>query len=253
MVSLGMKKTFIYALKDPVTGLIRYIGKSDAPKKRLCRHLNGAKTGEKCHRSDWLRYLQSKNQKPLIEIVDEVPESEWQSWEVAYIQFFKDSGCDLTNATPGGEAGPVMLGEKNHNFGKKMTPEKRAVMIRYGKDNSNFGRTGAKHPMFGKTGALHPMFGHEHTPEAKEKIKAARATQVLTAERNAKISLTGLGKKRSNNKSGFVGVAWHKAASKWAAEIKIFSKKTYLGLFSNLEDAVFVRALAEDRIRNSLV
>jgi hypothetical protein len=42
---------------------------------------------------------------------------------------------------------------------------------------------------------------------------------------------------RSNNRSGFKGVHWHKAAKKWSAEIWVNSMKNYIGLFLSAEDA----------------
>lgn len=42
----------------------------------------------------------------------------------------------------------------------------------------------------------------------------------------------------SANKSGHRGVYWSRAAGKWAVQINIHKKPTYLGLFSRLTDAV---------------
>lgn len=42
---------------------------------------------------------------------------------------------------------------------------------------------------------------------------------------------------QSNNTSGVKGVYWHKPAGKWLAQIGFMRRKTYLGLFGNLEDA----------------
>jgi len=49
-----MKNTFIYALKDPITLEIRYIGKSNAPKERYTRHLREAKNKPNNHRLCWI-------------------------------------------------------------------------------------------------------------------------------------------------------------------------------------------------------
>ena len=51
---------------------------------------------------------------------------------------------------------------------------------------------------------------------------------------------------KSNNKSRYLGVYWHKAAQKWAAEIKLSGKKVYLGLFTTPELAheAYVQAKA---------
>jgi hypothetical protein len=48
--------------------------------------------------------------------------------------------------------------------------------------------------------------------------------------------------KKKNNKSGYVGVYWHKAASKWCATIRGKRGHIYLGLFTDPKEA----ALAYD-------
>lgn len=53
--------------------------------------------------------------------------------------------------------------------------------------------------------------------------------------------------KQKNNKSGVVGVGWHKTSGKWAAYIAVDNKQIHLGLFDNFEDAVKARKEAEDK------
>lgn len=48
--------------------------------------------------------------------------------------------------------------------------------------------------------------------------------------------------KYSTNSSGFTGVCWYKRTGKWAAYIKVSGKQIYLGMFTNIEDAVQARA-----------
>lgn len=50
---------------------------------------------------------------------------------------------------------------------------------------------------------------------------------------------------KKNNKSGFVGVNWHKGTSKWTAQIMINGKKIYLGVFNTPEEAATARARAK--------
>jgi hypothetical protein len=40
-----------------------------------------------------------------------------------------------------------------------------------------------------------------------------------------------------NNKSGYIGVRWHKQTSKWCAQIRIKGKAIHLGLFDTPEEA----------------
>ena len=49
--------------------------------------------------------------------------------------------------------------------------------------------------------------------------------------------------KNKNNTSGTVGVYWHKGRSKWVA--RIGKNSIYLGIFSNLQDAIEARKQAE--------
>lgn len=91
----------IYSLTDPITFQIRYIGKTKGELEfRLNSHL---KEKAKCHRFYWIQKLLKINQKPIIELIDVVPESEWQFWEKYWISQIKTWGFNLTNSTDGGD------------------------------------------------------------------------------------------------------------------------------------------------------
>ena len=47
------------------------------------------------------------------------------------------------------------------------------------------------------------------------------------------------------NKSGASGVRWKKAINKWVAEITVGGKKTHLGCFESVDDAIKARKFAE--------
>lgn len=125
-----MKTVFIYALKDPDTGQIRYIGKAENPARRLYFHLRH--TG-KNRKTNWIKNLRLGNISPVLVLVDEVSEEYWPQLECAYIQFYRECGCDLLNVTEGGDCGPMMRGERNPNFGKDFSSETRARMRDAGK------------------------------------------------------------------------------------------------------------------------
>lgn len=106
--------TFIYALKEPCSGIVRYIGKSDNVSNRVRAHLEEAKNSKKhSHRLHWLRGLISKEKVPQIEILEEVKKTEWSEREIYWIKWFRDIGCLLVNSTNGGEG----------NSGLKHSPE----------------------------------------------------------------------------------------------------------------------------------
>jgi len=62
--------SYIYGLVDPRTGQIRYIGRSEAPERRLSHHMSTARTGnDATPKADWLRELIAANTSPLVAIL----------------------------------------------------------------------------------------------------------------------------------------------------------------------------------------
>jgi group I intron endonuclease len=95
-------KTFIYILVDENNGP-RYVGKSDNPNKRLKDHIYESKRCDsKSHRVNWINSMLSKGLVPKVEIIDEVPNDEWEFWEGFWIDQFKQWGFSLTNGSIGG-------------------------------------------------------------------------------------------------------------------------------------------------------
>lgn len=93
-------KVFIYALCEPDTGSVRYVGKAEDTRRRLRNHLNDKATTRKAH---WVRSLQQVGQEPKLVILEEATTSNWQEAERYWIQHYRALGCDLTNHTDGGE------------------------------------------------------------------------------------------------------------------------------------------------------
>jgi len=52
---------------------------------------------------------------------------------------------------------------------------------------------------------------------------------------------------QKSNKSGHVGICWHKAASKWQARISNNGERFDLGRFDSIEEAIEARAVAENK------
>lgn len=61
-----------------------------------------------------------------------------------------------------------------------------------------------------------------------------------TAQENAQNAT-----KRNDNKSGFIGVHWHKKQQRWHAYIRNDGKRIHIGSFVNKEDAIIARLHAE--------
>lgn len=231
-----MKTTFIYALCEPGTSTVRYIGKADKPEKRLKAHVTTS-IHQKNHLGNWLRSLQSKGVAPAMVILREVEYGNWQESEERYIRIARGCGMRLVNSTEGGEGvtiTPEILKKiVAKNTGKKRTPE-QCDAIR----NRQLGRKlsadwcksiseskagehkGEKNPNFGNrhsletrarisaavSGEKHPLFGKKHSLETRALMSKNMAGVVRSTEA------------RINNKTAQRLLAQKELAAKVAAD-----------------------------------
>ncbi len=140
---------YIYTLSDNL-GKVRYVGKTKYPKRRLKDHITESKKNKTNYKNRWINSLLNINEIPILEIVDEVSNKEWQFWEQFYIQLFKSWGYKLTNATIGGDG--TGHGIHNINYGKKLTSEhkmKCSIKLR---------------------GESNPFYGKKHSPYVMKKF-----------------------------------------------------------------------------------
>lgn len=98
-----MKMTYIYGLKLFNSDEIRYIGKSDDPKKRLKRHISDTKYKIKnglklTYKEFWLKKNDFKIDYTILELCSY---DEWVDKEKFYIELYKN----LTNTSSGGLGG----------------------------------------------------------------------------------------------------------------------------------------------------
>ena len=117
--------TFIYALCDPHTNEVRYVGKSDNPFLRLLNHCSEANRHTKSHCKAWIRGLLNKGKKPFLQILLEVSKSDWKYWEREMISLFWGN---LVNGTFGGDgvdATPEVRQKLRDSHKRLMTPERR--------------------------------------------------------------------------------------------------------------------------------
>lgn len=162
------KTTFIYALCDPKSHIIRYIGKSNDPEKRFKKHLT-ASIKAKTHLGNWLQLLNSIGLRPTLEILDEVVYSQWEFWEREYIRVFRAIGMDLVNTTDGGDGGPVLVGKDNPSFGKKLSPERCAeISVLMSRVHKGVPKTAEQRAAMSAA-----SMGKPKTPEHKANLSAA--------------------------------------------------------------------------------
>ncbi len=212
---MNLDVTFIYVLKDPVTGDVRYVGKTDNPKHRLGLHLIESRK-HKHRRACWVRSLLRRGLQPQMEVVDEVPRAYWQALEAAYIAFYRELGYRLTNSTPGGDGtgagkshpstGRKWTAEMRANYQQALTPEVRAKLraARLGKKMApeSIAKTaaanrGRKRPIAACQAVSRALRGIKRSDETKAKLRAAFLGTKASPETRAKLSAVRMGHETS--------------------------------------------------------
>lgn len=119
------KVVYIYALIDPNTQEIRYIGRSLNPLLRLNKHLYNAKNIKKnsTHCYCWIKGLLDNDQIPILQILEEVTEENWGEKEQYWINQF----TNLTNMIDGGKFCPMLIPEVIEKM--KETKRKNPIVV----------------------------------------------------------------------------------------------------------------------------
>lgn len=94
----------IYALIDPRTDEVRYIGKSTIGLRRPNQHMKAYSLIGNTHKNNWIKSLQLISLNPVIDILEvHTNKVDLNEAECFYISYLKSIGCNLTNVTNGGE------------------------------------------------------------------------------------------------------------------------------------------------------
>lgn len=118
-----MIRVIIYGAIDPRTNHLRYVGKTKirrgsiaySLRSRCAGHLKNASASRAAR---WFRSLGRIAIEPEMFVIEIVAEDAWIEAERFWIAYFKSIGCELTNATIGGEGVP----------GFKLSPERIAYL-----------------------------------------------------------------------------------------------------------------------------
>jgi GIY-YIG catalytic domain len=92
---------FIYVLVDSETLLIRYVGRTINPRKRLNQHTYPQRS-KNAYLVAWVMDLRARGLKPLLQIIEEVPSEHWQERERYWIAYYREHDAPLVNIEAGG-------------------------------------------------------------------------------------------------------------------------------------------------------
>ena len=205
-------KSYIYALQD-IQGNIRYIGKTIKPiEKRLWEHINESRRGNKTYKCDWIRSCIVKGYLPLIKIIDGPIDGDGSLEERYWIARYRREGCDLTNATDGGEGGwgnipsKESLIKRSESLKKSWacSPERRIKLSEFMRGNKY--TLGYKTPIEKKIKMSCFMKGNKYslgrrlTEQTKLKIGKASKGRIQSLETRLKRSQSLTGMKYPNRK-----------------------------------------------------
>ena len=191
-------KHLIYALQDPFTGEIRYVGRSSTGRMR-------AKKEHSAYCAAWLDRLRRRGKRPVVLVLQAFPpypniNEVLNAAEVIWIAEMRARGCPLTNIADGGGG---IRGFRHPEAYRRGLAQERA-----GAGNPFFGRKhsdstlallrqrqgGVNNGMFGRPGG---MLGKKLTPEARAKISAAHIGRPKSEEHRAKLAAASTGKSAS--------------------------------------------------------
>lgn len=179
-----MKKQ-VYALKDPRTGRVRYVGATAMGlEARLSKHLHDAKhLHESTHtlspKVKWIKQLQARNIAPVIVLLEDWVEL-WQESERLWIKHFRSRYRypQLTNVRDGGDGS----GGWKHS-------EKTRALLRASAAGRKYPNRRPKSPEArAKIGAA--LRGRTRSPEAIAKTAAFWTGRTHSEETKRKISET---------------------------------------------------------------
>lgn len=177
-----MRKVFIYALCEPDSRTVRYIGKTVNLTRRFRDHVRESHKS-KTYLGNWLKSVLGMGKVPNMVVLCETSEDLGSQEEIRYITAARAIGIRLTNATDGGEGmlnpspetrarmGLAHRGNK-YNLGRKLSLEHRAKISAAG-------------------------VGRKRSAESQERINAANRGRRRSAEARARMSAAHKGKKLS--------------------------------------------------------
>lgn len=186
----------IYALRDPDTLDLRYIGKAVDPAKRLRQHLQlGQLNRYRSKKNSWLKGLAAQGRVPYLEIVDEVEAERANEAEIYWIDWYRSQGAPLTNGTDGGDGGAVTDPDARArisaaHLGAKRTAETRAQMSASAKLRCSTERererlrsisNGTPPVMDGETNPMAKL-SDKQVRELREQAAAGKRLRALAAE-----------------------------------------------------------------------
>ncbi len=214
----------VYALIDPRTDCIRYIGKSSAGLRRPASHAGKrALEKDRTYKGNWIRQLQTLGLTYEVRVLETTSNADLEDAEIRWIAHGRIACWPLTNQTSGGEGLKNPSQEVRDRIGaahkgRKHSPETIARMQEAHK-GKRYRLPGFSQPEEFKE----KRRAFRHTPEAKDRIGAAHRGVKRSGETTARMSVSQnseatQAKRRAALKAFYESDAGLALKAKWSAE-----------------------------------
>jgi GIY-YIG catalytic domain/NUMOD3 motif len=172
------REWFVYALKDPRNGDVRYVGWTVDLKRRLYLHVwHSDKEKEKnSWKARWIRSVIADGFHPEITVLESGIGTGWKQAEPKWIAHFRALGSNLTNLTDGGDGTP----------GAVRSEETRRRISESGKGTGKWKK--------GVAAAAEVNRGRKYPREQVEKSAATRRGKKLSEQ--ARINMAAAARRR---------------------------------------------------------
>ena len=113
---------YIYTLCCPLTGLVRYVGKTNSLRLRFFNHIADQKSTPK---AKWIQSLIKNGLKPQMEVIEICECGNWKDSEHFWITYLRFMGLSLLNVKSGGGGGRIGMKRSIH---QKRNPDQMRLM-----------------------------------------------------------------------------------------------------------------------------
>lgn len=184
-----MGNVLIYALCEPDTEAVRYVGATtQALKTRLAKHLysSGKQTSPN---AQWVYALQKSGRRPLIKLLETADTETWSEVERRWIAFYREQGVALNNVLIGGHHSYEGATELRSRLSEAASrhfadPENRARMVatvrNYYADPSNRAKHGT---------VMKNYYASEEHSQLRKQISESLKGIKRSAETRRKVSI----------------------------------------------------------------
>lgn len=236
-----LRPWYIYVLYDPrEPEVIRYVGWTTNPKRRLVAHIREAKVNKTyCQR--WKQSLLKVGVVPEMKVMESGFGSTYKDAEVRWISYYRDLGSKLTNLTDGGDgtkgrtnspehrarisayrrgrraSSETRLAQSLAHLGKPLEPERVAKIAaanrgrKQSKEERNK-RRGKKMPPEGVAKSAASRRGQKRSPEFSSKMSAALKGRRLSTQHILNMEISRRGRRHSTQTKDSISESirkWH--------------------------------------------